>query len=49
MNTVRRVDNVMSLVVEPVQRRLHVTDRVVPTGSDAADSVQFFTLSYGSW
>lgn len=48
MNTVRRVDNVMSLVVEPGARRLHVTDRVTPAGAEAQDSAQFFSLSYGS-
>jgi acyl transferase domain-containing protein/acyl carrier protein len=47
MNTVRRVDNVMSLVVEPQSKRIHVTDRVVPAGGDT-DAVQFFSLSYGS-
>ncbi len=45
MNTVRRVDNVMSLVIEPAQRRLHVTDRVLPPGS--TDDVDFLTIDYG--
>lgn len=44
MNTVRRVDNVMSLVVEPRSQRLHVTDRVVPAGS--AEEPGFTTLTY---
>lgn len=44
MNTVRRVDNVMSLVVEPRASRLHVTDRVVPAGS--AEEPDFTSLSY---
>ena len=44
MNTVRRVDNVMSLVVEPSERRLHVTERVLPAGS--ADELEFRTISY---
>jgi hypothetical protein len=50
MNTVRRVDNVMSLVVEPKARRFHVTDRVVPPGAAAADTdpVQYVTLGYGA-
>lgn len=44
MNTVRRVDNVMSLVVEPRAQKLHVTDRVVPAGS--AEEPGFSTLAY---
>lgn len=44
MNTVRRVDNVMSLVVEPRAHRLHVTDRVVPAGS--AEEPGFLALTY---
>ncbi|MEQ8568537.1 MAG: C45 family autoproteolytic acyltransferase/hydrolase [Deltaproteobacteria bacterium] len=46
MNTVRRVDNVMSLVVEPGSRRLHVTDRVLPPGS--TEDVDFLTVEYGT-
>lgn len=47
MNTVRRVDNVMSLVVEPHQRRLFVSDRVVPPGVNAEGEVRFIELYYG--
>ncbi len=46
MNTVRRVDNVMSLVVEPKQRRLHVSDRVIPPGVQDPQ-VEFLTINYG--
>ena len=40
MNTIRRVDNVMSLVVDGAARRLHVTDRV-------GDPAGFITIEYG--
>jgi hypothetical protein len=45
MNTVCRVDNVMSVVFEPRARRFHVTDRTTPSGGD--DAAQFLTLAYG--
>lgn len=45
MNTVRRADNVMTLVVEPKERRLLVSDRVLPPGS--GDEVGFLQISYG--
>ncbi len=50
MNTVRRVDNVMSLVVEGRARRLYVTDRTdVPGGPGAeTDSCRFLRVDYGS-
>ncbi len=52
MNTVRRADNVMSLVIEPQKRRLFTTDRVLPPGGAQArngspDSTRFIALSYG--
>jgi acyl transferase domain-containing protein/NAD(P)-dependent dehydrogenase (short-subunit alcohol dehydrogenase family) len=47
MNTVRRVDNVMSLVVEPRARTLHVTDRIVPPAANAIDAAQFIAIPYG--
>lgn len=46
MNTVRRVDNVMSLVVEPQSRRLYVSDRVIPPGVQD-QHVEFLTVDYG--
>jgi len=45
MNTVRRVDNVMSLVVDAADRKLYVTDRVESPTSGPA---QFRTIEYGS-
>jgi malonyl CoA-acyl carrier protein transacylase len=47
MNTVRRVDNVMSLVVEPKARRLTVSDRVLAPGTAETEDVAFLTLEYG--
>lgn len=47
MNTVRRVDNVMSLVVEPKARRLTVSDRVLAPGTAETEDVGFLTLEYG--
>jgi acyl transferase domain-containing protein len=48
MNTVRRVDNVMSLVVAPRRRRLWVSDRVVPPGAPGEASVRFLPVDYGA-
>ncbi len=45
MNTVRRVDNVMSLVVEPSALRLYVTDRVEAPAHEGGSN--FLTLDYG--
>lgn len=47
MNTVRRVDNVMSLVIEPGSRRVHVTDRVVPPGAPGEEEIGYVTIEYG--
>lgn len=47
MNTVRRVDNVMSLIIEPAARRVHFTDRVLPPGSPDEHTIGFETLTYG--
>ena len=47
MNTIRRTDNVMSLVVEPLKRRLHVSDRVCGPGSAGLEEMDFLTVSYG--
>lgn len=42
MSTVRRVDNVMSLVVDPAARRLYVTDRI-----EEDEPARFLTIDYG--
>ncbi len=42
MSTVRRVDNVMSLVVDPAARRLYVTDRI-----EEEEAARFLTIDYG--
>jgi acyl transferase domain-containing protein len=47
MNTVRRVDNVMSLVVSPGSRSLWVTDRVQPPGDDV-DRAEWIGIEYSS-
>lgn len=47
MNTVRRVDNVLSLVVDPAARRLWASDRVVPPGVPGEQDVGFLEIEYG--
>ncbi|MBI2378206.1 MAG: acyltransferase domain-containing protein [Deltaproteobacteria bacterium] len=45
MNTIRRVDNAMSLVVEPSDRLFHVTDRL--EGPRPLGETRFLTIEYG--
>ncbi|MBI4820903.1 MAG: SDR family NAD(P)-dependent oxidoreductase [Deltaproteobacteria bacterium] len=44
MNTIRRVDNAMSLIVEPAARVLHVTDRL--EGPRPLGETKFLTIAY---
>ncbi len=46
MNTVRRVDNVMSLVVDPSAGELWVTDRVQGAGTGESDAASFMKIAY---
>ena len=48
MNTVCRVDNVMSLIVESQKRQLHFTTYLNTTNSDVETDREFTTIDYGT-